>query len=294
MSTIAIIAALIVGFVVGLLGGGGSIMAVPTLVYLVELNEKAAIATSLLVIGTTSAVATISHARAGNVAWRAGIVFGFFAMAGAYLGGNLASFIPGEMLLAGFSLIMLVAAIIMLRGRKNTSGDSAQPDAPKPPRIPFRKLIPMGFGVGVLTGLVGAGGGFIVVPTLVVLAGLPMRRAIGTSLLVVTMNSYAGFLGHIAHVSIDFKLAGAFIVASIIGSFVGAAANSRIDASQLRIGFAYFVLIAGTLILGEQLGAPPIRSSFSAAVIVLIAFSVRHLNARRHADALQTSGESAR
>src|SRR5690554_3589530 len=118
MSTLVIIAALIVGFVVGLLGGGGSIMAVPILIYLVGLAEKTAIATSLLVIGTTSAFATLSHARAGNVAWRAGIIFGLFAMAGAFMGGNLARFVPGEMLIAGFSLIMLVAAIMMLRGRK--------------------------------------------------------------------------------------------------------------------------------------------------------------------------------
>lgn len=266
-------------------------MAVPTLVYLVGLNEKAAIATSLLVIGTTSAVAAISHARANNVAWRAGVVFGFCAMGGAYLGGNLASFIPGEVLLAGFSLIMLVAAIMMLRGRKVSPDQAEQPDRPKPRDVPFLKLIPMGFGVGLLTGLVGAGGGFVAVPTLVVLAGLPMRRAIGTSLVVVTMNSYAGFLGHISHVSIDYQLAGGFIAASIIGSFIGAAASKRIDASRLRIGFAYFVLIAGTLILGEQLGAPLIRSGFAATVVVFVVLSVRRLAARGQVEAMPASAE---
>ncbi|AWV90370.1 sulfite exporter TauE/SafE family protein [Bradymonas sediminis] len=291
MSTIAIIAALIVGFVVGLLGGGGSIMAVPTLVYLVELSEKSAIATSLFVIGTTSAVAVVSHARAGNVAWRAGVVFGICAMAGAFVGGNLASLFPGEMLLAGFSLIMLLAAVMMLRGRKTPAAAAVTHDAPKPRRVPFRKLIPLGIGVGLLTGLVGAGGGFIVVPTLVVVAGLPIRRAIGTSLLVVTMNSYAGFLGHISHVTIDYKLAVAFLVASIIGSFVGAEVNKRIDASRLRIGFAYFVLIAGTLILGEQLGAPMIRSGFAATVVVFVVLSVRRLAARGQAEAMPASAE---
>jgi len=290
MSTLVIIAALIVGFVVGLLGGGGSIMAVPTLIYLVGLGEKSAIATSLLVIGTTSAFATISHARAGNVAWRGGIVFGLFAMAGAYMGGNLAAFVPGEMLIAGFSLIMLLAAVTMLRARKAVQ-PAEQPAAPKPASIPFQKLIPLGLGVGLLTGLVGAGGGFVVVPTLVVLAKLPMRRAIGTSLLVVTMNSFAGFAGHISHVSIDYQLAGVFIITAILGSVVGAAANRRVDASQLRVGFAYFVLIAGTLILGEQLQIPAMRSGFMAATVVCIAFSVRYLNARRLARVLQASGE---
>src|SRR5690554_6283862 len=113
MSTLVIIAALIVGFVVGLLGGGGSIMAVPSLIYLVGLAETTAIATSLLVVRATSAFATLSHARAGNVAWRAAIIFELFAMAGAFMGGRLARFVPGAMLIARVSLIMLVAGIMV-------------------------------------------------------------------------------------------------------------------------------------------------------------------------------------
>lgn len=287
MTLIAIIAALSMGFVLGLLGGGGSIMAVPILVFLVGLGDKAGIATSLLVVGATSAIAAISHARAGNVAWRTGAVFGAFAMAGAYLGGRLAQLVSGELLIAGFALIMLIAATLMLRGGKKRL------DAPEQKTdsvVPFTKLIPMGLGVGLLTGLVGAGGGFVIVPALVVFAGLPMRQAIGTSLAVIALNSFAGFAGYIGHIEIDYALAGGFVAASVIGSFLGAATSRRVDARRLRTGFAYFVLIAGTFILGEQLGSPITYNIIVALIVVFVAFGVRYLSARRgSAESMPTS-----
>lgn len=280
MSFLVIIAALAMGFVLGLLGGGGSIMAVPILVYLVGMSEKVGIATSLLVVGATSAIAAGFHARAGNVAWRTGLIFGGFAMLGAYLGGQLARFIPGEVLLGAFALVMLVSAGMMLRRKKQAD----EPSDAEHVRPALLRLIPMGLGVGLLTGMVGAGGGFVIVPALVVLAGMPMRRAIGTSLAVIALNSFAGFAGYLSHLEIDFGVALTFIVASVVGTFLGTWASHRIDASRLRTGFAYFVLIAGALILGQQLGWALLYSVLLAAGVLLAAITFTIVRARLHAN----------
>lgn len=282
MSFIVVIAALAMGFVLGLLGGGGSIMAVPILVYLVGMSEKVGIATSLLVVGATSAIAAGFHARAGNVAWRTGLIFGAFAMLGAYLGGKLAKVIPGEVLLAAFALIMLVSAGLMLRRKKpaHEPHQDHQDHQDRPARPALPKLIPTGLGVGLLTGMVGAGGGFVIVPALVVLAGMPMRRAIGTSLAVIALNSFAGFAGYLSHVEVDFTVALTFIVASVLGTILGTWASHRVDASKLRTGFAYFVLIAGALILGQQLKWSLVSSSLLAAGVLLVAILFTILRAR--------------
>ena len=178
MIALTIALAVLVGVTLGLLGGGGSILTVPLLAYVAGMDAKQAIATSLLVVGVTSAVGAVSHARAGHVQWRAGLVFGAAGMAGAYAGGLLARFIPGTVLLIGFAAMMIAAAIAMLRGRKNT-GTGDQPDA-----LPVIKIVLEGLVVGLVTGLVGAGGGFLVVPALALLGGLPMPIAVGTSLVV--------------------------------------------------------------------------------------------------------------
>jgi uncharacterized membrane protein YfcA len=261
------------GFVLGLLGGGGSILAVPILVFLVGLTEKAAIATSLLVVGATSAMAASSHARAKNVAWRTGLIFGVFAMGGAYGGGRLAAYVPGPVLLTGFATIMLVAAVLMLRGRPPVA-DAAEEGEEKPVHVPFGKLIAMGLGVGALTGLVGAGGGFVIVPALVVLGGLSMRRAIGTSLAVIALNSFAGVAGYLGHQSIDLELAAGFVAASIVGTLLGTATSRRVEAGGLRTGFAFFVLIAGTLIFGDQLGWPLVANLAVAGGLTLVALVI--------------------
>jgi len=273
MSLVIILAAAAMGFVLGLLGGGGSILAVPILVFLVGLPDKGAIATSLLVVGSTSAMAAVSHARAHNVAWRTAGIFGAFAMGGAYAGGRLAEYIPGGILLTGFALVMLIAAALMLRGRP--PAPEAQPGADRethPVNVPILKLALMGLGVGALTGLIGAGGGFIIVPALVVLGGLSMRRAIGTSLAVIALNSFAGFAGYLGHEAIDFTLAAGFVAASIIGTFVGTAASRRIHPGGLRTGFAFFVLLAGALIFGDQQGWPLSVNLALAGLLILFGF----------------------
>ncbi|MFT7626355.1 MAG: putative membrane protein YfcA, partial [Myxococcota bacterium] len=175
MLIIAAVLAVVMGVTLGLLGGGGSILAVPLLVYVVGLDAKEAIATSLVVVGATSFAATILHARAGNVRWKRGLMFGGFAMAGAWVGGFAARWVPGPVLLALFGAMMVVAGIAMLRQRKEHV-----PNGP----APIFKTALEGLFVGAVTGLVGAGGGFIVVPALVLLGGLDMRSAVGTSALV--------------------------------------------------------------------------------------------------------------
>jgi uncharacterized protein len=241
--------ALVVGVALGLLGGGGSILTVPLLVYVLGVEAKSAIATSLLVVGVTASAALILHARAKRVQWRTGLLFGAAGMVGAYLAGRLAEAIPGVVLLVAFGLMMLVTAIAMLRGR------SPSLDAETSGPMPIGKVLLEGFAVGGVTGLVGAGGGFLVVPALVLLGGVPMHVAVGTSLVVVALKSFAGFAGYLGHASIDWTLAAVITSAAVIGSLFGAVWASRIPQRALRRGFAIFVLVMGILMLGGEVAA---------------------------------------
>jgi len=219
------------------------------LVYVVGLGAKQAIATSLLVVGATSVSCAAQHARAGHVKWRTGLVFGSVAMLGAYLGGLVAEFIPGGVLLGLFAAMMIFAAVAMLRRKKRAISPSGGRT------FSFWKIAIEGLIVGAATGLVGAGGGFLVVPALVLFGGLGMRAAIGTSSLVIAMKSFAGFAGHAAHVSIDLQLASVVIGAAIVGSILGARLAHRTDPAKLRRGFALFVLLMAGVILYQE--APP-------------------------------------
>ncbi|WP_446220157.1 sulfite exporter TauE/SafE family protein [Micromonospora sp. IBHARD004] len=241
--------AVLIGISLGLLGGGGSILAVPLLVYVADLPAKEAIATSLLVVGATSAVGVLPHARAGRVRWRTGLIFGFAGMTGAYAGGRLAEFIPAGFLLTGFAVMMLATAVAMIRGRRAAEG------RPVPHELPVLRVILDGVVVGLVTGLVGAGGGFLVVPALALLGGLPMPVAVGTSLVVIAMKSFAGLAGYLSSVSIDWGLAAAVTVAAIAGSLAGGRLVRRIPAELLRRSFGWFVVAMGVFVLAQQLPA---------------------------------------
>lgn len=245
MIALTVALAVFVGISLGLLGGGGSILTVPLLAYVAGQEPKEAIATSLLVVGVTSAVGAITHARAGRVRWRVAAVFGVAAMAGAYGGGRLAHFIPGNILLIAFALIMIMAAVAMLRGRKDVGDESVGP-------LPIGRIMLQGASVGVISGLVGAGGGFLLVPALALLGGLPMPVAVGTSLVVISMQSFAGFAGHLAGETIDWKLAGMVIAAAVAGSIIGGLLTSKIDPATLRKAFGWFVLAMAALVLAEE------------------------------------------
>jgi uncharacterized membrane protein YfcA len=243
----ALLLSLLVGVALGLLGGGGSILTLPILTYVVEMETKAAIAASLFVVAVTSATGVISHARAGRVRWRTGLVFGAAGMVGAYGGGRLAAFIPAKVLMVMFALMMVATAVAMLRGRRSGGADT-------PADLPVVLVILEGIAVGVVTGIVGAGGGFLVVPALVLLGGLSMETAVGTSLLVISMKSLAGFYGHLEHVhDLDWNTTLAVTAFAVAGSFVGGALAGRVPPATLRKGFGWFVLVMAALVLSREL-----------------------------------------
>lgn len=265
---IAIIAvlSLFMGSVLGLLGGGGSILTVPILAYVAGMPAGEAIASSLVVVGITSVVGAANHAKRGGVEWRTGIIFGGVAMVGAFAGGRLAVFFPGWLLLALFASLMVTTSVIMLRKRKTPANHT-------PAKASVAMIAIEGFLVGAVTGLVGAGGGFLVVPALVILGGLPMHKAIGTSLLVIAMKSTAGVAGHLTHVDIDWMLTGTVAAFAVVGSIVGARYSSKIPANTLRIVFAWFVLIMGTFILSKEL-LPILGAGLVYPALALVAVTV--------------------
>jgi uncharacterized membrane protein YfcA len=246
---LALAASVLIGLALGLLGGGGSILTVPVLVYVAGVDTKSAIAMSLVVVGVTSAVALIPHARAGRVQWRTGALFGAAGMAGAYAGGRVAAFIPGSILLIAFAVMMLITAIAMLRSRRGTTAPAPRPGA----RLPVMKILAEGIAVGLATGLVGAGGGFLVVPALVLFGGLPMPIAVGTSLLVIAMKSAAGLAGYLHSVTIDWRLTAAVTAVAVLGSIAGSRLAGRVDPVLLRRGFGCFVVVMGVGVLAGQL-----------------------------------------
>ncbi|MEV7282326.1 sulfite exporter TauE/SafE family protein [Streptomyces sp. NPDC093111] len=249
MTALIVAVSLLIGVSLGILGGGGSILTVPILVYLVGQDTKEAIATSLFVVGVTSLAALIPHARAHRVRWRTGLLFGVFSMAGAYGGGRLAEYIPGTILLVAFALMMLATAYAMLRKPR----DGAKKARPAHRDLPLKHIAVEGLVVGAVTGLVGSGGGFLVVPALAILGGLPMGIAVGTSLLVIAMKSFAGLAGHLSGVTIDWGIALTVTAAAVIGSLIGARLAGRIPQDALRKAFGWFVVVMGVFVLAQQL-----------------------------------------
>jgi uncharacterized membrane protein YfcA len=238
--------AALIGLSLGLLGGGGSILTVPIFVYVLGFEPKESIAMSLAVVGATSLFGTVGHWRAGNVNLRVALIFGTVAMAGTYGGARLAVFFSGPAQLALFAVVMLAAAFFMFTDRKER-------DAPAPAqsmRAPL--IIAEGVAVGVLTGLVGVGGGFLVVPALVVLGRVPMKEAIGTSLLVIAMKSAAGFAGYVGQVDVPWAFMSGFTAVAVAGILAGTYLIRFVPQSALKRSFAVFLLIMGTAILYEN------------------------------------------
>lgn len=237
---------LVIGVVLGMLGGGGAILTLPMLVYAVGVEPKTAIASSLFVVGATSAVGTAVNARSRTVEWRIGLAFGAAAMGGAFAGGRLAAFVPASLLLVGFALMMLVTAAAMLRGRAEPpAGATSGP-------FPLGRMLALGAGVGVVSGLVGAGGGFLIVPALSLVGGLPLKRAIATSLFVIALQSFAGFAGHIGHAALDAPLLALVTIAAMVGLLAGLRVGKRLPAQHLRRGFAWLVIAMGLFVLAKQ------------------------------------------
>jgi uncharacterized membrane protein YfcA len=255
----AIVLSLLIGVVLGMLGGGGAILALPMLVYVVKVEPKTAIAMSLFVVGSTSLLGVTVHARARRVRWKLGATFGAAAMTGAFAGARVAHFVPSSALLGAFAVVMLLTAAAMLKGR-------SQPGERRP--LALTRVLLLGNAVGFVSGLVGAGGGFLIVPALTLFGGLAIAEAIGTSLFVIALQSFAGFAGHIGHVAIDWTLASLVTGAALAGTAAGASLGQRVSADALRRAFAWLVLAMGVFIIGKQI---PAIAPAAVAVAALLA-----------------------
>ncbi|MFO1407612.1 MAG: sulfite exporter TauE/SafE family protein [Steroidobacteraceae bacterium] len=239
----ALAGALAIGLSLGLLGSGGSILTVPVLHYLLGQPEKAAIGGSLLVVGIVAAAGTIPYALRRQVDWVNAARFGLPGMAGAWTGATLARFVPGPVQLGVFALVMLAAAGRMLAGPAAPASAAPRRDA----------VIAGGAAVGLLSGLVGVGGGFLIVPALVLLAGVPMSAAVGTSLAVIALNSAAGFarsLGVLeaAGQPLDLGVLGTIAVVGIAGSWLGQRLGRRLPQPALRRIFGGFLVAMGIFV----------------------------------------------
>ncbi|MFA5606850.1 MAG: sulfite exporter TauE/SafE family protein [Leucobacter sp.] len=253
---VALLLAVLVGVSLGLLGGGGSILTTPILTYVLGMEPRVAIASSLFIVGVTSAVGLLSHARAGRVRWKTGLLFGAAGMVGAFAGGLLGGVIPGAVLMILFAVMMVATAVAMIRGRKERGAQAGGEGG-----LPLARILLDGFVVGIATGLVGAGGGFLVVPALNLLGGLPMAIAVATSLLVIVMKSASGLAGYLFSVQIDWPVVLAFTGIAIVGSLLGAKLAGRIPERALRKGFGYFVLAMGAFVLVQEI--PNVVGRFS-------------------------------
>jgi uncharacterized membrane protein YfcA len=270
MLVLAAALSLAIGVILGMLGGGGAILTLPMLVYAVGVEPKAAIATSLFVVGATSIAGSTVHARAGAVRWKVGGIFGLAAMAGAYAGGRVAYLVPGSVLLVLFGALMVVTATAMLKGR---SAGAREPEA-----LRLSRALALGAAVGVMSGLVGAGGGFLIVPALTLFGGLAIREAIGTSLLVIALQSFAGFAGHITHVHLDWTLVLVIAATSLAGSVLGAVLGAKVSPHGLRRGFAWLVLAMGLFMFFKQL--PALYAAVAAALTLASVFYVTRVAGR--------------
>jgi uncharacterized membrane protein YfcA len=245
---LAVVLSLAIGLSLGMLGGGGSILTVPILVYALGVDKKTAITESMVVVGVTSLVALIGHARAGRVAWRTGLGFGAAGMVGALAGSMVHRYLSGEVLLLLFGVLMILAALAMFRVRKEVD------PATLPPQAPWR-VATDGFAVGVVTGVVGAGGGFLLVPALTTFGRLPLKTAIGTSLLVIAMNTAAAFLPHLGEPGLDGVLTAMVTGSAVVGALIGSALSERVPVATLRKGFGAFVLVMAVFQIGQELVA---------------------------------------
>jgi hypothetical protein len=245
MSALGIALSLLIGISLGFFGGGGSVLTVPLLVYVFGMDVKAAITGSLLVVGAASASGALQHGRRGNVEVRVGLLFGSAGMAGAYTGGRAGAYLDGTLLMLLFASMMVLTATAMWRGRR-------APTRPASGERATGHLLAQGFGVGLFTGLVGAGGGILIVPALALWAGLSMPSAVGTSLMIIVLNCLAGFAGYASHVRPDYLVVGAVAATAIGGSFLGSRLAHRIEPASLRRAFAVFVAAMAAMIFVRE------------------------------------------
>lgn len=275
MEIIGYIGAVVMGLSLGLIGGGGSILTVPILVYLFQVDAVLATAYSLFIVGLTSLVGSVSHVRLGNVHWRTAIVFGIPSIISVFLtrsylvpripdpimtfgqdpsGGAALVITKSVGLLLLFAVIMVMAAYSMIKPAKKSGDNTLEKAEDVQPQFNYPLILAEGAIVGLVTGLVGAGGGFLIIPALVLLAKLPMKQAVGTSLMIIAAKSLIGFVGDMrGNEVIDWSFLGVFSSIAVVGILLGSWLSKRIPGEKLKPTFGWFVLVMGTYIIIKEL-----------------------------------------
>lgn len=256
--------AALIGLSLGLMGGGGSILTVPVFVYVLGFDPKLAIVMSLPVVGVTSLVGAVGHWRAGNVSLKTATLFGVVAMIGAYVGARLAVLLNGTVQLSLLAVVMLVAAVSMFRSANGAPSAPAGVTSTAHSMSPGL-LLPVALCVGLMTGIVGVGGGFLVVPALVLIARVPMKQAVGTSLLVIAMNCASGFAGYAGQFQLPWSFLAGFTAVAVLGILAGTYLVRFVSPRVLKQAFAVFLLAMGAFILvkNRRAGAEPAHTSSS-------------------------------
>jgi hypothetical protein len=263
MQTFAYIASLLIGVSLGLIGGGGSILTVPVLVYLFGINPVLSTSYSLFIVGSTSLAGAINNYTKGLVSIKTALFFGISSIATTFLTRKfIVPIIPQHIATIGktvvthdvltmllFAALMIIAAVAMIRGRHEITKDESE----NSPKYNLVRLSLFGTGIGVATGLLGAGGGFLLIPILVLLVGLPMKKAVGTSLLIIALNSLIGFTGDLGQVDIDWALLVRIASFATAGIFIGGAIGKKIAGEKLKKAFGWFVLTMGIVIIFKEL-----------------------------------------
>lgn len=275
MEILGYIGAVLMGLSLGLIGGGGSILTVPILVYLFQVDAVLATAYSLFIVGLTSLVGSFSHIKLGNIHWRTAIVFGIPSIVSVFLtrsylvpripdpivtfsqdpnGGAAFVMTKAVGLMVLFAVIMVMAAYSMIKTSKNSNAKSDVLAADTQPQFNYPLILAEGAIVGVVTGLVGAGGGFLIIPALVLLAKLPMKQAVGTSLMIIAAKSLIGFVGDMrGDEVIDWSFLATFSSIAVVGILLGSWLSKRIPGEKLKPAFGWFVLVMGTYIIVKEL-----------------------------------------
>ncbi len=262
MEIVGYVASALIGISLGLIGGGGSILTVPVLVYLFHVNAVEATAYSLFIVGTTSLVGTFPKYKQGLVNIKTGLIFGAPSIAAVYLTRKfLVPAIPDEIFTLGtfvvsksilmmllFAILMVFASVSMIRSNSKNKSTGTTTSGFNYPMILIEGAV-----VGVLTGLVGAGGGFLIIPALVLFTGLPMKEAVGTSLMIIAAKSLIGFTGDLGHFEMNWNLLLIVTAIAIAGIFSGNYLSTKIDGAKLKTGFGWFVLVMGIYIIIKEL-----------------------------------------
>ncbi len=247
---LGLILSALIGLSLGLIGGGGSIITVPVLVYVLGVEAHEAVGMSLAVVGGTSLVGSILHHGRGKLQMKTGLTFGMSGILGAFAGSPLTQLLSPPALLITFALLMFFIGVLMLR-QKPAAESEIDELGEKP--ILWKALL-AGFGVGVLTGFLGVGGGFLIVPALVMFGGLSMKEAIGTSLFVIFLNCVAGLIGHASQNGFDWGLTAQVTALAVAGTIFGTLLSHKLEAKKLQKGFAFFVLAVAVFLMIKNYG----------------------------------------